>query len=96
MDNVNEIKTISQKLEHKSRYPDLAIDINQIEDKGIFIKNGHFEMDQIIQRNQEPNMEFHTKQTESQDLLTKIEDSLFFAEENPGFRYRSLKEKKAE
>ena len=96
MDNVNEIKTISQKLEHKSRYPDLAIDINQIEDKGIFIKNGHFEMDQIIQRNQEPNMEFHTKQTESQDLFTKIDDSLFFAEENPRFRYGSLKDKKTE
>lgn len=101
MDNLNEIKTISQKPEHKSRYPDLAIDINQIEDKGAFIKNGHFEsdsnnIDQMIQRNEEPNKEFHTKQTESQDLFTKIEDSLFFAEENPRFRYGSLKDKKAE
>ena len=76
MDNLNEINTISQKPEHKSRYPDLEIDINQFEDKEIFIKNEHLrfesdsnKIDLIIQ---EPNMEFHTKQTESQDLFTKI------------------------
>lgn len=101
MGNLNEIKPISQKPEHKLRYPDLAIDINQIEAKGGSIKNGHFEadsnkMDQFIQRNEEANMEFHTKQTEYQDLFTKNEDSLFFAEENLRFRYGSLKDKKAE